>query len=172
MTIPELRWSNEGYLGVSAKKRISYDDLSVTEWAVGQLSNVCHTNLARQALLQVILALRDTTSLPWEAVRSAWGNSMHQIEQGSLSWEDNVQWSLNRLSASQIALANARTINQPSLKRKDKICKFYNQGSCSHESSHGNFRHNCSFCARSGRILTHPEVKCNIKLIQEGQITK
>ena len=174
-SIPELRWPNEGYLGVSAKKRIPYDDLSVTEWAVGQLSNVFHiqdTNLARQALLQVILALKDATSLPWEAVRSAWGNSMHEIEQGTLSWEDNVQWSLNRLSASQIALANARTVNQPSLQRKDKICKFYNQGSCSHESSHGNFRHHCSFCARSGRILTHPEVKCNTKLKQEGQTSK
>ena len=97
---------------------------------------------------------------------------MHEIEQGTLSWEDNVQWSLNRLSASQIALANAHTVNQPSLQRKDKICKFYNQGSCSHESSHGNFRHHCSFCAKLGRILTHPEVKCNTKMKQEGQTNK
>ena len=104
MAVPELRWPNKGYLGVNAKKRILYDDLSLPEWAVGQLSNVFHiqdTNLARQALLQVILALKDATSLPWETVRSAWGNSMHEIEQlGTLSWEDNIQWSLNRLSAS------------------------------------------------------------------------
>ena len=115
----------KGILGFNAKKRILCDDLSQPEWAVGQLSNVSHihdTNLARQDLLRVILALKDATGrchgkMPWEAVRSAWGNSMHEIEQGTLSWEDNIQWSLNRLSPSQIALANARTINQPSFQR-------------------------------------------------------
>ena len=147
--------SNEGFLGVNGKKRILYDDLSLPEWATGQLSSIFHiqdTSLARQALLQVILELKDATSLPWEAVRSAWANSRHDVEQGTLLWEDNVQWSLNRLSTSQIALANDRTVNQPSFQRKDKIYKFYNQGSCSHECNHGNFRHHCSFCAKMGRI--------------------
>ena len=64
------------------------------------------------------------------------------------------------------------TVNQLSYQKKEKICKFNNQGSCSHESNHGNFRHHYSFCARLGRILTHPEVKCNTKLKQEGQTTK
>ena len=96
---PELRWPNERFLGVSGKKGIPYDDLSLSDLAVGQLSNVFHiqdASFARQALLQVILVLKDATSLTWEAVRSAWGNSMREVEQGTLSWEDSVQWSLNR----------------------------------------------------------------------------
>ena len=36
---PEARWPNEGYLGVNGKKRIAYDELSLPEWAVGQLYN-------------------------------------------------------------------------------------------------------------------------------------
>ena len=39
---PEARWPNEGYLGVNGKKRIAYDELSLPEWAVGQLYNVFH----------------------------------------------------------------------------------------------------------------------------------
>ena len=99
---------------------------------MGQLNNVVHIqdpSTAKHTLLQVILALKDATLLPWEAVKSAWGNSMHEVEQGTLTWEDSVQWSLNRLSASQIAMANMHTVNQPSSQRRDKICKYYNQGS-------------------------------------------
>ena len=54
---------------------IVYDDLSLTQWAVGQLSNIYQmkdVTVSKQALLQVILALKDATSLPWQAVRSAW----------------------------------------------------------------------------------------------------
>ena len=66
-------------------------------------------NTARQALLQVILSMRDATSLPWPAVRGAWATSMHDLEEGHLGWQDTTQWSLNRLSSSQISMATAQT---------------------------------------------------------------
>ena len=97
--VPELRWPNEGFHGIGGRKRTLYDDLSIQERAVGQLSNI-YQLLVKQVLLQVILSLRDATSLPWQAVRSAWGNSMHEIEQGLLQWADATQWALNRLSTS------------------------------------------------------------------------
>ena len=78
------------------------DDLSLPEWAVGQLTNVHQIQdptLLRQALLQVILDLRDATSLPWQAVRDAWSHAMHDIEEGRLTWADSTQWAINRLSA-------------------------------------------------------------------------
>ena len=77
--VSELRWPNKFFL---------YDDLTLPEWAVGQLFNVFHIQdpgVARQTLLQVSLALRNTTTLPWEAIRSAWENSMHEVEHGTLS---------------------------------------------------------------------------------------
>ena len=77
---PESRWPNEGYHGSSGWKRVLYDDLSMAQWAVGQLSNIYNMknpDTSRQALLQVILAIRDATSLPWPAVRNAWAASMH-----------------------------------------------------------------------------------------------
>ena len=71
--LPEYRWPNEGYHGSKGKKRVIYDDLSLPQWAVGQLTNIYQIQdptLLRQALLQVILALRDVTSLTWQAVQS------------------------------------------------------------------------------------------------------
>ena len=99
-TPPELRWANERYHGGQGKKHILYDDLTLTQWAVGQLTNVHQMKdpgVMRQALLQTILALKDATSLPWQAVRSAWATSMHELEEGSLTWADATQWALNRL---------------------------------------------------------------------------
>ena len=95
---PQYRWPNEGYQGSAGKKRIPYDDLTLPQWAVGQLSNIHqieNPSLVKQSLLQVILALRDATSLPWQAVRNAWAHSMHDVEEGCLTWADNTQWSLN-----------------------------------------------------------------------------
>ena len=33
---PESRWPNKGYYGTQGKKRSTYDDLTLSEWAVGQ----------------------------------------------------------------------------------------------------------------------------------------
>ena len=164
--VPELRWPNEGFHGIGGRKHTLYDDLTIQEWAVGQLSNVYHIQdplLVKQVLLQVILSLRDATSLPWQAVRSAWGNSMHEIKQGSLQWQDATQWALNRLSTSQIAMANASQISAQTTAQNKKVCKFYNEGVCSHEGNHGQFKHICAFCAKQGRTYIHPETKCQIK---------
>ena len=95
--LPEYCWPNEGYHGSKGKKRVIYDNLSLLQWAVGQLTNVHQiqdpTSL-RQALLQVILALRDATSLPWQAVRDAWSHSMHDLEEGRLTWQPEIFGSL------------------------------------------------------------------------------
>ena len=165
---PENRWANEGFHSGQGKKRVVYDDLSLTQWAVGQLSNVYQMKdavVSKQALLQVILALKDATSLPWQAVKSAWATSMHEIEEGSLTWVDAIQWSLNRLCASQIAMANVNIAsNNASQLNQRKTCKFFTEGACSHDSHHGNYKHFCAFCSHQGRYLVHSEVKCHFKV--------
>ena len=110
--------------------------------------------------------LYDATSLPWQAVRSAWATSMHELEEGSLTWADATQWALNRLSASQIAMANSNITSATphnNYTQQKKVCKYFNEGSCSYDNNHGIYRHICVFCARQGRNLNHPESKCNFK---------
>ena len=52
-------------------------------------------------------------NIPWEAVCNAYASSMHNVKEGILIWDNTTQWSLNRLSASQIAMSSQGTINQP-----------------------------------------------------------
>ena len=161
---PEFRWPNEGYHAPGGKKRVIYDELTLPQWVVGQLTNIYHMKdqtTARNALLQVILAMKDATSLPWAAVRSAWATSMHDLEEGNLAWRDTTQWSINRLSASQISMSGTQANQQNQAK---KNCRFFNEGVCSHDSSHGNYKHVCNFCDKQGKTAAHPESKCFQKL--------
>ena len=158
---PQLRWPNEGLASVTGKKKVLYDELTVSEWAAGQLSNIYLIQdpiLVKQAMLQAIQVLKDATSLPWQAVRTAYAQSMHQVEQGTLSWQDTTQWALNRISSSQIAMANATVLN-PQQNNK-KVCKFYNEGVCTNEGNRGIYKHICNHCAKLGKNLNHPETKC------------
>ena len=52
----------------------------------------------------------EVLSLPWQAVRAAWAVSMTDIEEGRLSWADSTQWSLNRISNSQLAVFNSQNV--------------------------------------------------------------
>ena len=91
---PHLRWPNEGCHMTNGKKRAVYNDLNMAQWVSGQLTNVYNIQdpiLLKQVLLQVIMATRDNTTLPWQAVKRAWATSMHEIEDGSLQWSDTTQ---------------------------------------------------------------------------------
>ena len=93
VSIPALRWPKEGFYGWQGEKRATYDALSIPEWAVGQLINIFHMqnpDTIKMAWLQTILTLKDATSLPWPAVREAYGTSMHGVELGNLSWGDQM----------------------------------------------------------------------------------
>ena len=115
-TTPEHRWPNEGYHAPAGKKKVAYNDLTLPQWVVGQLSNIFHMKdptTAKHALLQVILAMKDATSLPWPVVRGAWATSMHDLQEGHLGWQDATQWSINQLSSSQISMASSKCHSHP-----------------------------------------------------------
>ena len=90
---PHLRWPNEGCHGTNGRKRTTYDELSLPQWVSGQLTNIYSIQdpvLVKQALLQVIMATRDATSLPWPAVQGAWAASMNEVEEGTLNWANTT----------------------------------------------------------------------------------
>ena len=81
---PQFTWPNEGLFSVTGKKKVLYNDLTVSEWAAGQQSNVYliqDPTLVKQMLLQAIQVLKDATSLPWQAFRTTYAQFMHQVEQ-------------------------------------------------------------------------------------------
>ena len=80
------------------------------------------------------------------------------IEEGMLSWTDSMQWSLNRINNSQLTVLNSNSVTQYG--QKFKVCKFYNEGSCTNENHHGIYKHYCAYCHKQGRSLMHHECRC------------
>ena len=73
------------------------------QWVAGQLTNILHMQnqvVAKQALVQVICAMKDAASLSFTAVKNAWACSMHDLEEGNLSWCDATQWGLAKEASS------------------------------------------------------------------------
>ena len=159
---PQYRWPNEGLVSNSHTKKPPYDELNMAQWTSGQLSNMLlveDNTMLRCMLTQMSLAMRDAGSLRWSAIRSSWAVSMTDIEEGRLQWSDSLQWSLNRISNSQLAVLNSNSVNPNG--QKSKICRFYNEGNCNNENHHGVYRHFCNFCYKQGRSLMQPEFKCS-----------
>ena len=162
MMSPQYRWPNEGLVSSSHNKKPPYEELNMAQWTSGQLNNMLlveDNTILRCMLTQMSLAMRDAGSLPWPAVRSSWAVSMTDIEEGRLQWSDSLQWSLNRISSSQLAVLNSTSVNPSG--QKSKICRFYNEGNCNNESHHGVYKHFCNTCYKQGRSLMHPELKCS-----------
>ena len=157
---PQFRWPMRAWFLHLILKKTAYDELSLAQWVAGQLSNVLlidDPTLARNVLTQVVLAMKDAVSLPWQVVRSAWAVSMTEIEERQLGWADSTQWSLNRISSSQLAVMNSQ--NASSVSQKIRICKFFNESTCSSEGHHGSYKHFCANCYKQGRSLVHPEIR-------------
>ena len=158
---PQFRWPNEGLVTASHFKKPAYDDLSLAQWVSGQLANILQIEdhlLARNVLIQMAASMKDAVSLPWAAVRSAWAVSMTDIEEGRLGWADSMQWSINRISNSQLVMHNVQTV--ASSGNKVRICRFFNEGTCNSEGHHGTYKHFCAHCFKLGRSLGHPETRC------------
>ena len=86
---------------------------------------------------------------------------MTEVEEGRLGWADSTQWSLNRISNSQLAVMNSQ--NASSISQKIRICKFFNEGTCSSEEHHGSYKHFCANCYKQRRSLVHPETRCFLR---------
>ena len=56
------RWSNEGFYVCNGKKRLTYDELSLSQWDAGQLTNIYAISdpvQVKQAVFRMSLAMRD-----------------------------------------------------------------------------------------------------------------
>ena len=145
----QLRWPNEGPVSAAHAKKPAYDELNLPQWVAGQLSNTLlieDTTLLRQVLTQIVLAMRDMVSLPWQAVQAAWAVSMTDIEEGRLGWADSTQWSLSHISNCKLAVFNSQNVSTSG--QKIRICQFFNEGTCTSEGHHGSYKHFCTVANR------------------------
>ena len=139
MAPPYRRWANEAVLVGPARRRVSFDDLSQTQFAMGYIKNVLDTQdpqTKHNMLLELweLLKLADATS--WGIAKAVYITEMHAIEDCEISWADRgallqkrmIQTHVGAFTPQPQRVNAVKGMNRPGDKKL--ICKFYRAGTC------------------------------------------
>ena len=159
----KVPWPQNHVLNGSTRFRPSYDSLSVFQWVTGFTSIIQDEKTVeiKNKMLEYMADLReDTHDFSWASAKAYHAAVLCRMEGGKVVWSDTeriyrVRWSY----AQKVSSKQATGTNNGNGKNKALVCKFYQNGSCSHTKDHTtggrHYRHNCSSCNGS-----HPLKEC------------
>ena len=174
-------WPNELCLVGTNRKRPACDDLSMGQFVIGFVNNIMEmqsAELSKFMLTELTETVKLAENLSWPIARGAFATSMHKIEDGTLAWNNSRQLADNRLMLSQSAVFSGSVTMSPrpvtsvqnNNASKRIVCKWFNEGSCRHNSDYLDstggtlFRHICMYCFRVlKRNNVHTELDCTNK---------
>ena len=161
--------THEPILGGISRQRVTYDQLSVTQWVQGFCKNILQQESSdRREIMVSYLGelMEDATDFSWQGAKATHVVLLCEMEQGSLHWEDLDRIDRIRRAHAQKHVSSrsgwSKTLDHSN--RKPWCCKRYQIGTCSHPRDHESngkiHKHICSFCFAEGRQVGHPEKEC------------
>ena len=132
------RWPNEAILVDPNKKRVTFDELSQTQFILRFVKNVNDmidplTRRFMMAELYDLLQLIEATS--WSVAKGAFIAVMHKIESGDISWMDHQILMQKRMIHTHAAAFAPQPMRTPTTKPsagtdRRLLCKFHKAGTC------------------------------------------
>ena len=165
----KVSWPHEPILGGVSRQRVTYDQLSLTQWVQGFCKNILEQKSSdRRDIMVSYLSdlMEDATDFSWQGAKAAHAVLLCEMERGSLQWEDLDRIDRIRRAHAQKHVSGrsgwAKPLDHSS--RKPWYCKNYQFGTCVHSRDHESngkiHKHVCSFCLAGGRQVGHPEKEC------------
>ena len=102
----KVSWPHEPILGGVSRQRVTYDQLSLTQWVQGFCKNILEQKSSdRREIMVSYLGdlMEDATDFSWQGAKAAHAVLLCEMERGSLQWED-----LDRID--QIRRAHAQSV--------------------------------------------------------------
>ena len=165
-----VAWPHEAILGDANRTRLTYDQLSMSQWVQGFCKNVLDEpdQKIREKMIQYMGELmEDATDFTWQGAKAAYAVLLCEFERGSVNWEDTARIDRIRRAHAQKHVSVTKQWGKNDKNEKNTkpwFCKFFQNGSCSfakdHEVNGRMHKHICSFCLGQGRFLGHPEKDC------------
>ena len=174
-----VRWPHEYILSGVNKERVSYDQLTVTQWVAGfgrTMRDESDPDVRKHMLEYLIALMDDANDFSWTSAKASHAVLLCRMEQGEVKDFSDF------FAIERIRRANAQKHVQPSAnisgsayghKKSSKItksmpCTYFNQNTCmqtkSHETRGVLYKHICAACfANNGKTFPHPEVDCKSK---------
>ena len=171
-----VKWPHEYVLSGNSKERISYDQLSITQWMAGFgriMKEETNSEIKDSMLDYLISLLDDANAFSWDAAKASHAVLLCRMEQGEIKdyTESHKIDRIRRAHAQRHSYSsqNHQNVNKIGPKNvKSMPCIFYNKGTCNQPKTHETkgilYRHICSVCFTNGKAFNHSEVECKNKL--------
>ena len=163
----KVAWPHEAILGGATRSRLSYDQLTMSQWVQGFCKNMLEEkdHKIREKMIQYMGELmEDATDFSWQGAKAAHAVLLCEFERGGSNWEDTARIDRIRRAHAQKHSSGTKSWVRSDKSQKPWYCKQFQTGSCTHSKDHevnGRLhKHLCSFCISQGRYLGHAEKDC------------
>ena len=155
----KVSWPHEPILGGVSRQRVTYDQLSLTQWVQGFCKNILEQKSSDSMIMVSYLSdlMEDATDFSWQGAKAAHAVLLCEMERGSLQWEDLDRIDRIHRAHAQKHVSGRSGWSKPldHSSRKPWYCKSYQLGTCVHPRDHESngkiHKHICSFCLAGGQ---------------------
>ena len=166
----EVAWPHNHVLGGSSKNRVTYDNLTISQWVSGFATIIRDENdlATKNKMLEYLSEImEDSHDFGWSAAKGSHAVLLCKMEEGRITWDethkiDRVRraYAHRSTSSSQASHVNKKLGN----KDQSMPCRYYQKNSCSHKGDHETggrlYLHICSYCHSQGKSVTHSLKDC------------
>ena len=165
----KVAWPHEAILGGASRQRISYDQLSLTQFVQGFVRNILDEadGKCREHMLTYLSELmEDATDFTWSNAKASHAVLLCEMERGVLDWSHTSRIErIRRAHAQKHHQSQKSNWAKQENNKKPWYCKLFQSGNCmySRDHEHGGkmYRHICVHCLALGKQLNHPGKECN-----------
>ena len=167
-------WPHEAILGGVNRQRISYDQLSLTQWVQGFCRNILEENSSEKKDIMISYMadlMEDATDFSWQGAKAAHAVLLCDMERGALQWDhtDRIDRICRVHAQKHMGVGHSKNHWQKSEQggRKPWFCKLFQSGTCIHKHDHKTngrlHKHICAHCFSIGKHLNHAEKDCLVE---------
>ena len=148
----KVHWPHEAVLGGVSRQRVTYDQLSLTQWVQGFCRNILEerSGTRKDTMISYLADLmEDATDFTWQGAKASHAVLLCEMERGTLQWEDGDRIDRIRRAHAQKHIPVAKSTWSKN-ERKPWFCKQFQSNTCTQQKDHevnGRLnRHICAFC--------------------------
>ena len=166
----EIAWPHNFVLSGNMKNRVTYDNLSLSQWVSGFATIIKDENdvETKNKMLEYLSELmEDSHDFGWSSAKGSHAVLLCRMEEGRVTWKDT-----HKIDRVRRAYAHRSTSHSQGPSGSKKVspkdvptpCKYYQRNSCSHKNDHETggrtYLHICSICHGQGKNLSHSSKDC------------
>ena len=132
----KIAWPQDTVLGGHSRQRVTYDQLSLTQWVQGFAKNIIEEN-CRETKEHMLLS--DATDFSWHNAKAAHALLLCDMERGAVSWKETSKIDRIRRAHAQKHLQNSKPWaknSDTSASKKPWFCKPFQTGLCTINRDH------------------------------------